>query len=197
MQKGKDLQTIFNSKTKAMNSGRFLTLVLILSLFSCTSPKKDDKTSQQVASTNESETPQSSSDSSEFAIFWTGLGEAIEANDTSAIVNYIYFPLQGGQELIGQEEAIEGISKEEFIENFEVIFDQATVEEIQNTVSSEIESSILGLNAGYRVNGMGSKAYDLKVTKAGAENEEKVLIFRMAPVNGEFKIIQLMMKADV
>ncbi len=140
--------------------------LLALFLFACTSEpssqqKEDAVVNQKETPTEEqpieNEAPTSRSTNSQSAksieAFWPAFQAAVEKKDAQKLADQTYFPLEGGQYLVGKPNLSGGISRNLFETGVNNLFDQEARQMILSKSASELEQlelevSDLGLDKG-------------------------------------------------
>ncbi len=82
---------------------------------------------------------------SEFDAFWQAFKTDVaaldaEAMDGEALAAYVVFPLKDAQYLIGQPDDADGISRQAFIDQIRLIFDEAARQKIAATTAEGLET---------------------------------------------------------
>jgi len=93
-----------------------------------------------------------------FHSFWLEFQTALEANEPEKLAPYIYFPLRGAPLVLGTNKAV--MTKEEYVAQFEKLFDEQTRQKLLSMYSGELEpyvvqegtfAQLMGIPSGYTV----------------------------------------------
>lgn len=90
--------------------------------------------------------------------FWLGFQEALETADAEQLAEHVYFPLRGAPLILGQQNTV--MSREEFLQQYDQLFDPQTREKLLALSSGQLESYVvakddfsylMGIPEGYTV----------------------------------------------
>ena len=110
-----------------------------------------------------------------FHQYWKAFQEAVRSGDADQVAELTQFPLIGAPLLLRMKQA--GLSREEFVTNYQALFTEATVARILETPSGELKSFDVTEDSLPFLYGLmpGKKAYRLEVTYG--QGQQASLVF--------------------